>query len=132
MDSVGSARLRPRPPLHGGRRPAGGPSPSSEEPPNRLLDLLDAYRRDPASLPQDTSRLIRSQLESLERRLDQGEGLSFSEARFIDRETVCLVFTGLSGEEPSLPPQVNLLVDQQWNISGGIRFQGLFAEPLRP
>lgn len=127
MHVAGFGSRLPRPALQAGhpQAPAGDG--------NQLLHLLDAYRRDPESLPQATSLEIRTRLEGLERRLDGGQGdLSFSDARFIDHDTVCLVFTGRSPGVLSLPPQVNLLVDQQWNISGGIRFDGLQAAPLRP
>lgn len=132
MDVAGFAsRLRPRPALQAGL--AQAPLGRAASDGNRLLHLLDAYRRDPTSLPQATSHEIRSRLEGLERRLDEGDGnLSFSGVRFIDHDTVCLVFTGRSAGVLSLPPQVNLLVDQQWNISGGIRFDGLHAQPVRP
>lgn len=128
-----ASRLRPRPALQVGRAQGPAGKATTDEAGNGLLVLLDAYRRDPASLPQATSHEIRSRLEGLERRLDEGDGnLSFSGARFIDHDTVCLVFTGRSAGVLCLPPQVNLLVDQQWNISGGIRFDGLQAQPVRP
>lgn len=130
MDVSGFAsRPRPRPSLQAGRPPAK-PTGSPE---NGLLHLLDVYRRDPASLPDATSHEIRARLEGFERRLAEGQDrLSFSGVRFIDHDTVCLVFTGPAEDRLSLPAQVNLLVDQQWNISGGIRFDGFQALPLRP
>lgn len=126
------SRPRPRPALQAGTDGASQPWPADRFE-NRLLRLIDAWRRDPDSLPSATTREIESRLAGLERRLDaEAEDLSFSEARFIDRDTVCLVFTGRPRGLCSLPPQANLLVDQQWNLSGGIMFNGLHAEPLRP
>ena len=129
MERLGSARFLPRPSLSLGSLPEAEREVSG----NRLLGLLDTYRSAPESLPRETYREIRSRLEGFERRLDEGEGrLSFSGTRFIDGELVCLVFTGLSGGSSYLPPQVNLLVDQEWKVSGGIRFRGLLTELLRP
>ena len=102
--------------------PRPGPSPS----PNRLLGLLVAYQADPTSLPLEQAVEIETRLKVLSGRLE----LAFAEAHFIDSEMVSLVFMGKPGGLVSLPTRANLLVDQEWNVSGGIMFSGLHAEAL--
>lgn len=97
---------------------------------NRLLCLLRRYGANPASLPEETALEVEENLQRLRMRIDAGERLDFSEARFVDPETVCVVFTGRRAGLCSLPNRASLLVDQDWNLSGGILFCGLRAIPV--
>lgn len=97
---------------------------------NRLLNLLHRYRLDPASLSEELTVEVEENLRRLTNRIGAGERLHFSEASFIDSETVCVVFTGARVGLCSLPNRASLLVDQEWNLSGGILFSGLRAVPV--
>jgi len=117
----------PRPPVPELLAPHEYPPPAHG---NRLLRLLEAYRLDPSSLSPDQRFEVKTHLQLLSLTFGE-ERLAFAEARFIDHETVCMVFTGEPGGLCALPTRANLLVDQDWNLSGGIVFRGLHAEPVR-
>lgn len=97
---------------------------------NRLLRLLEAYRFEPSTLSAAQQCEVKTHLQLLSLTFGD-ERLAFAEARFIDHETVCMVFTGEPGGLCALPTRANLLVDQDWNLSGGIVFRGLHAEPVK-
>lgn len=98
---------------------------------NDLLRLLCLYRHDPASLPLEQSEEIRRQLKRLRRELRCDESLTFREVRPVDHDTVCVVFEGKPDGLCSIGYRASLLVDQNWNLSGGILFDGLRATPIR-
>lgn len=97
---------------------------------NRVLNLLHRYRLDPQSLSDELTVEVEENLRRLTNRIGAGERLHFSEASFIDSETVCVVFVGARVGLCSLPNRASLLVDQDWNLSGGILFSGLRAVPV--
>ncbi len=116
---------RPRP-ARGPIRPRPGPIQAKN-----LLRLLSLYQQDPTRLSRRQSDEIQAHLARLREELNEEQELTFREARAVDQDTLCLVFEG----EPSglwrLGYRASLLIDFDWNLSGGIVFDGLRVTPVR-